>query len=124
MALALMFASPTLNVVVLMMAFSLLPLYMAVTKLLFNLLVIFALVPLLSKWLARSPVTDITKLERALPPTESSDARRRCRRAGWPTLGGLLERQRSAKKKLGSLALQHGAADAGRRVPRRRWSPH
>ncbi len=63
MALALMFSSPTLNVVVVTMAFTLLPLYMAVTKLLFNLLVIFGLVPLMARYLHHWPVQDIRKLE-------------------------------------------------------------
>ncbi|HEY0194281.1 MAG TPA: FG-GAP-like repeat-containing protein [Kofleriaceae bacterium] len=63
MALALMFASPTLNLVVLMMAFSLLPLYMAVTKLVFNLAVILVGVPLLARWLDDAPVKDLQKLE-------------------------------------------------------------
>jgi len=63
MALALMFASPTLNIVVLMMAFSLLPLYMAVTKLIFNLIVILIGVPLLARWLEVAPVKDLQRLE-------------------------------------------------------------
>ena len=63
MALALMFASPTLNIVVLMMAFSLLPLYMAMTKLLFNLTVILIGVPLLARWLDTAPVKDLQNLE-------------------------------------------------------------
>jgi uncharacterized membrane protein YraQ (UPF0718 family) len=63
MALALMFASPTLNIVVLMMAFSLLPLYMAVTKLVFNLAVILIGVPILARWLDKAPIKDLQKLE-------------------------------------------------------------
>ncbi len=63
MALALMFSSPTLNVVVVTMAFTLLPLYMAVTKLVFNLVVIFTIVPFMAKYLAHWPVKDIAKLE-------------------------------------------------------------
>ncbi|HEX3761205.1 MAG TPA: permease [Kofleriaceae bacterium] len=66
MALALMFASPTLNIVVLMMAFSLLPLYMAVTKLVFNLTVILIGVPLLARWLEVAPVKDLQQLETRL----------------------------------------------------------
>ncbi|MCX6131826.1 MAG: FG-GAP-like repeat-containing protein, partial [Proteobacteria bacterium] len=66
MALALMFASPTLNVVVLTMAFSLLPFYMALTKLVFNLTVILILVPLLARWLADAPVKDLQILEKKL----------------------------------------------------------
>jgi len=70
MALALMFSSPTLNVVVLTMAFSLLPFYMAVTKLLFNLAVIMIGVPLLARWLQDAPVKDLQQLEARLA-TES-----------------------------------------------------
>jgi uncharacterized membrane protein YraQ (UPF0718 family) len=66
MALALMFASPTLNVVVLMMSFSLLPLYMAVTKLVFNLAVILIGVPVLARWFATAPVKDLQKVEALL----------------------------------------------------------
>jgi uncharacterized membrane protein YraQ (UPF0718 family) len=73
MALAVMFASPTLNVVVVTMAFSLLPFYMAATKLLFNLAVIFLLVPVMAKRLARWPVADIAKLEAQLPGTAVAD---------------------------------------------------
>ncbi len=75
MALALMFASPTLNVIVVTMAFTLLPLYMALTKLAFNLLVIFGLVPLMARYFHHWPVQDIQKLEELsqrpdLTPTE------------------------------------------------------
>lgn len=78
MALALMFASPTLNLVVLMMAFSLLPFYMAVAKLMFNLAIILVGVPILARWLDREPVKDLAKLDArlaseacALPAPES-----------------------------------------------------
>jgi len=81
MALALMFASPTLNIVVLMMAFSLLPFYMAMTKLVFNLTVILVGVPMLARWLDTAPVKDLQKLEDrlagercAVPVTESVPA--------------------------------------------------
>ncbi|AZV80614.1 hypothetical protein EBB79_21840 (plasmid) [Parasedimentitalea marina] len=50
-ALAAMVASPTLNVVVLSMLFSLMPFYMAVTKLGLSLFVILVAVPLLCRWL-------------------------------------------------------------------------
>src|SRR5262245_28982771 len=66
MALALMFASPTLNIVVLMMAFSLLPLYVAVTKLVFDLAGILIGVPLLARRLETAPVKDLQKLEARL----------------------------------------------------------
>jgi len=102
MALALMFASPTLNVVVVTMAFTLLPMYMAATKLIFNLLVIFALVPLLAKRLARWPVTDITRLERALPGPESSLPAPTSET--WPeAIVGLLQ---DGFRRLGALALR------------------
>ena len=51
MAFAMMLSSPTMNIVVLTMVFTLFPLYMAVTKTVFVLLVIFAGVPLLSSLL-------------------------------------------------------------------------
>jgi uncharacterized membrane protein YraQ (UPF0718 family) len=66
MALALMFASPTLNLVVLMMAFSLLPFWMAVAKLMFNLAIILVGVPILARWLDGAPVKDLAKLDARL----------------------------------------------------------
>ncbi len=51
MMLSAMIASPTLNVVVLTMLFSLFPLYLAITKLALSLLVILVLVPLIAKLL-------------------------------------------------------------------------
>jgi uncharacterized membrane protein YraQ (UPF0718 family) len=66
MALALMFASPTLNLVVLMMAFSLLPFYMAATKLAFNLAVILLGVPALARLLEGAPVRDLARLDQRL----------------------------------------------------------
>ncbi|MGE0171295.1 MAG: FG-GAP-like repeat-containing protein [Oligoflexales bacterium] len=50
-AFAAMLSSPTLNIIVLTMAFSLFPLYMAVTKVAFTLTVIFIGVPLLKRFL-------------------------------------------------------------------------
>lgn len=46
-----MIASPTLNVVVLTMLFSLMPFYMAVTKVAFSLVIILALVPVICRFL-------------------------------------------------------------------------
>lgn len=50
-ALSTMVASPTLNIIVLTMAFSLLPFYMAVTKIVLSLLVILIAVPLICRFL-------------------------------------------------------------------------
>ncbi len=52
--LSVMIASPTLNIVVLTMAFSLLPFYMAVTKIVLSLLVILVAVPLICRLLPKS----------------------------------------------------------------------
>lgn len=52
-AFALMLSSPTLNIVVLSMVFSLFPLYMALTKVAVSLIVLFIAVPLLSRALGR-----------------------------------------------------------------------
>jgi len=49
-----MIASPTLNIVVLTMAFSILPFFMAVTKIALSLLVILVIVPLICRTLARN----------------------------------------------------------------------
>jgi uncharacterized membrane protein YraQ (UPF0718 family) len=51
--LATMFSSPTLNVIVLSMLFSIFPLYMTVIKLTQTLIFILVLVPLLSRWVFR-----------------------------------------------------------------------
>jgi len=51
--LATMFSSPTLNVIVLSMLFSIFPLYLTVIKLSLTLLLILVLVPLLSRWVFR-----------------------------------------------------------------------
>ncbi len=51
---AMMLSSPTMNMVVVTMLFSLFPLYMAVTKIAFTLIVIFGVVPLLSHTLAKT----------------------------------------------------------------------
>jgi uncharacterized membrane protein YraQ (UPF0718 family) len=55
-AFAAMLSSPTLNIIVLTMTFSLFPLYMAVTKVTFTLIVIFLGVPLLRKLLGEAHV--------------------------------------------------------------------
>ena len=51
-----MIASPTLNIVVLTMLFSLLPLYMALTKIALSLIIILALVPLMARFLPRTEI--------------------------------------------------------------------
>ena len=51
--LATMFSSPTLNIIVISMLFSIFPLYLAVIKLTQTLLFILLLVPLLSRWVFR-----------------------------------------------------------------------
>ncbi len=61
-----MIASPTLNVVVLTMLFSLLPFYMAVTKIALSLLIILVIVPLICRTL---PQTEIPAADCPLPPT-------------------------------------------------------
>tara|TARA_R110002049_G_scaffold44333_3_gene129878 strand:+ start:124909 stop:127989 length:3081 start_codon:yes stop_codon:yes gene_type:complete len=48
-----MIASPTLNIVVLTMLFSLLPLYMALTKIALSLLVILVIIPLICRYLSQ-----------------------------------------------------------------------
>lgn len=50
-AFAIMLSSPTLNIVVLTMVFTLFPFYMAVMKVLTTLLCVFLAVPLISRWL-------------------------------------------------------------------------
>lgn len=60
-----MIASPTLNVVVLTMLFSLLPFYMAVTKIALSLFIILVLVPLICRTL---PQTEIPAEACQLPP--------------------------------------------------------
>ncbi|SMF38361.1 FG-GAP-like repeat-containing protein [Pseudobacteriovorax antillogorgiicola] len=65
LAFAMMISSPTMNMVVLTMLFSLFPFYMAVTKTLFVLIVIFAGVPLISTLLgADHQLKDWLKLEK------------------------------------------------------------
>ncbi len=63
-----MIASPTLNIVVLTMLFSLLPVYMALTKIALSLLVILVLVPLICRMLPREELqltTEQIKVPRA-----------------------------------------------------------
>lgn len=51
-----MIASPTLNIVVLTMLFSLMPIYMALTKIAFSLIVILVLIPWLCRFLPRTEI--------------------------------------------------------------------
>jgi len=53
-SLATMFSSPTLNIVVLTMLFSLFPLYMTITKLVLTFLLILTILPILSKYVFKS----------------------------------------------------------------------
>lgn len=64
LAFAMMLSSPTMNVVVLTMLFSLFPLYMAITKVIFVLIVIFIGIPLIS-WLLgdKHQLKDLIKLD-------------------------------------------------------------
>ena len=65
-SLATMFASPTLNIIVLVMTFSLLPLYMAVTKLAATLLFLLLVLPLLLRFADRD--NELTDPAPALQP--------------------------------------------------------
>ena len=62
-----MMASPTMNVVVLTMAFSLLPLYMVVTKIALSLVVILIAVPLVCRFLPREKLIFSVTQARILP---------------------------------------------------------
>lgn len=65
LAFAMMLSSPTMNIVVLTMVFTLFPFYMAVTKTVFVLLVIFAGVPLISRFLGDDhELKDLIKVEK------------------------------------------------------------
>lgn len=62
-AFSMMFSSPTMNVIVLTMTFSLFPFYMGVVKILLTFLVVFLCVPLLSKLFAGDQLHDLRRLE-------------------------------------------------------------
>jgi uncharacterized membrane protein YraQ (UPF0718 family) len=62
-----MVASPTLNIVVLTMAFSLLPFYMAVTKIILSLAVILIAVPVLCRFIPQDKLSRATPVEPKLP---------------------------------------------------------
>jgi len=62
-----MVASPTLNIVVLTMAFSLLPFYMAVTKIILSLGVILLAVPVLCRFIPEDKLSRATPVEPKLP---------------------------------------------------------
>jgi len=74
-ALSAMVASPTLNIVVLSMLFSLVPFYMAVTKLVLSLFVILVAVPLLCRFLPQTQIdpTGVTGATGTQPPWSASD---------------------------------------------------
>lgn len=74
--LATMFSSPTLNVIVLSMLFSIFPFYIIVIKLTQTLFLILVLVPLLSRWIFREErvhTYDDTVCPIGLPSTPQSD---------------------------------------------------
>jgi len=73
---AAMIASPTLNVIVLTMLFSLLPLYMALTKLALSFVVILLLVPLIA-WLMPRDALELEPKLRTVSPLPAPTA------AGW-----------------------------------------
>lgn len=58
-----MIASPTLNVVVLTMLFSLLPLYMALTKIALSLVIILAVIPLMARVLPRTEIAPELRID-------------------------------------------------------------
>ncbi|SMX40825.1 FG-GAP-like repeat-containing protein [Maliponia aquimaris] len=66
-----MIASPTLNAVVLTMLFSLLPFYMAVTKIALSLLVILVIVPLICRGLPEKEMPEASRIA-TLPPAPLS----------------------------------------------------
>ena len=61
-ALATMVASPTFNIVVLTMLFSILPFYIAITKVLLSLLIILLIIPFICRFLSDE--------QRQLPPSD------------------------------------------------------
>lgn len=70
-----MIASPTLNVVVLTMVFSLMPIYMAVTKIAFSLAIILVVIPLLARTLPRTEIAPELRVQNAWSAAElSADA--------------------------------------------------
>ncbi|MGI9238169.1 MAG: permease [Woeseiaceae bacterium] len=74
--LATMFSSPTLNIVVLTMLFSMFPLYLTAIKLVLTLTFILILVPLLSRWVftsERAPTYDDTICAISPPPVAPPD---------------------------------------------------
>ncbi|MGC1497779.1 MAG: FG-GAP-like repeat-containing protein [Sulfitobacter sp.] len=70
-----MIASPTLNVVVLTMLFSILPFFMAVTKIVLSLAIILLVIPLLCRLLPQTELSD-DELVCAMPPVQAVDASR------------------------------------------------
>ena len=84
-ALAVMFSSPTLNIVVLTMLFSLFPLYMVLTKLALTIIFILVVIPLVARFLAPEKLDAAEQLDRLQPngrwaPTEEN--------LGTPFVGG------------------------------------
>ncbi|ASP18939.1 repeat domain in Vibrio, Colwellia, Bradyrhizobium and Shewanella [Antarctobacter heliothermus] len=81
-----MIASPTLNVVVLTMLFSLLPFYMALTKIALSLLVILVFVPLICRHLPQKEIPPAQRVA-TVPPAPLSDVHR----ALWDVLVSYLK---------------------------------
>ncbi|MBT54243.1 MAG: RNA-binding protein [Mameliella sp.] len=81
-----MIASPTLNVVVLTMLFSLLPFYMALTKIALSLLVILVIVPLICRHLPQKEIPPAQRVA-TVPPAPLSDVHR----ALWDVLVSYLK---------------------------------
>ena len=69
-----MIASPTLNVVVLTMLFSLLPVYMALTKIALSLAVILLAVPLICRLLPRTEIAPEKMIQTPWGPDETGEA--------------------------------------------------
>jgi uncharacterized membrane protein YraQ (UPF0718 family) len=59
-ALSMMISSPTLNVVILTMTFSLFPFYMAIMKVALSVFVVLVVVPILTKWLSSEKKIEVS----------------------------------------------------------------
>ena len=81
-----MVASPTLNIVVMTMAFSLLPIYIAVTKVALSLLVILIAVPLICRFIPQEKLLHSVKKTSLtpIPPMLAADGDEEVADAGLP----------------------------------------
>ena len=81
-----MVASPTLNIVVMTMAFSLLPFYIAVTKVVLSLLVILIAVPVICRFIPEEKLLHSVKKTTLtpIPPMLAADADEEVKDAGLP----------------------------------------